>query len=918
MAEKSSSDRTIYTSDPPAEDTGRKLYTAGHFSDSDQEDEASRSVGNGSIGRHAAASGVFSFWAEKKGEYAIFGTGYKRRYFVCHRSLNTITYWETKELALKPDKQPADCAKGQIKPQKMAAVKELVDIVDESGRVFHLTMESEEDARTLLRTFRCDRNEDSRDLVRQKMDADKQAKSEAVVATRQAQLDLAAAASAKPLPSTSVGTNEIAKYQVGAQVANIGGHKVGYVLQIVPQTPGATSGPGIVHIGPTPVAEDVTVYKELLRALVKADGRILQKKRLERAQEKHNISDEQHAQLLGEVTMANEALKTLQQLLQPEGGDKLSALQQTEGLLILGQVATELPTELVAIDLSSARFDPETGKPLRATPGGAATSHVDVPRFDSETGTLLKSGRMRLSTSDYSEDRMSMDQKRQQDAMQASTDSQQSDRVSRGSSDRVSRGSSDRVRLSTLNYSAAPPPPAPADGTPERSSRTDTQDLAETQSLAAARTLRTTSFNEPLRTTSFNKPRNEAADGHDQRHTSALARRSLSVDSAVSPLVHAQASVIVASSQRCILTFRQGSLGINAKISTHPDFKLQFRFFTGTSDAEEQAAGRLVPGMVLTRFNGQDMRGIEYDNVLTFLKARPCEMCFQDTNVMVPTAQAAVVCDDSEDSEDETTSMIRLPTGPSPRSSRLKPDLNAVPEQSSEGGGWISSTDELRVEVENQQVSADAQEQLSSRRLDPVRLSGEITFEEVKAGDLEADVGVQGEDEGGKSHHSLGPGYPEGSERLESRVSTLIYEDEETRDSELCQAEIVERLTVGELIGVGGFADVYEGSYLGAQCAVKILRTTDAALMKKVGVGRALKMQQDDQRVMNALRLEIKTMRHLRHPHIVHFYAAFNYIFRDQELARPCVVMEVRANERAGGCDASVFVRCAMLPYLAA
>jgi hypothetical protein len=58
---------------------------------------------------------------------------------------------------------------------------------------------------------------------------------------------------------------------------------------------------------------------------------------------------------------------------------------------------------------------------------------------------------------------------------------------------------------------------------------------------------------------------------------------------------------------------------------------MQFCFFTkftGQSNAEEQAAGKLSKGMVLTHVNGADQRGVSYDGVVSSLQARPCKLQF--------------------------------------------------------------------------------------------------------------------------------------------------------------------------------------------------------------------------------------------------------------------------------------------------
>jgi hypothetical protein len=53
-------------------------------------------------------------------------------------------------------------------------------------------------------------------------------------------------------PVASVGTSNIAKYSVGQKVASVGGHSKGYVLELVPATPGETEGPGLIRVGASP------------------------------------------------------------------------------------------------------------------------------------------------------------------------------------------------------------------------------------------------------------------------------------------------------------------------------------------------------------------------------------------------------------------------------------------------------------------------------------------------------------------------------------------------------------------------------------------------------------------------------------------------------------------------------------------
>jgi hypothetical protein len=78
----------------------------------------------------------------------------------------------------------------------------------------------------------------------------------------------------------------------------------------------------------------------------------------------------------------------------------------------------------------------------------------------------------------------------------------------------------------------------------------------------------------------------------------------------------------------CMILIESGSLGINAVASLDPEYTLQFRHFTGASNAKEQAAGKLTEGMVLTHINGVDQKGVGYEEVCSALGARPCKMQF--------------------------------------------------------------------------------------------------------------------------------------------------------------------------------------------------------------------------------------------------------------------------------------------------
>jgi hypothetical protein len=820
-----------------------------------------------SIGEAQSDLGDFNFWAQKQGEYWPL-TSYKRRFFCCRRDKNTITYWASEELALKPNKQPTECARGEINIHRLLVVKQTelyVDIEDNTGRVFHLLLESEKDLQELKSTFNLDKD---RNTI-------------AVPAASVGQAKVGtAAATATQSPSTSVGTSNVAKYQIGQQVANIGGHKVGFILQIVPQTAGATTGPGIVHVGPVPLATGVKEYKDLLGKLLTEDGGVLPSDmpQLEQARQNYGINQQQHDQFLQDAKGGGEALKALEQLLR-----------------------TGVPTQ--------PSLYSSNPKELRGSTGSEG---------------LFQSG-------------------------EASP--RQSERARAGSL-------SDRTRLSTSNFSRDDPAPAPAPGS-DLAPRSSRESLAYTRLSTSnftpeAGTLRTQSFD----ATGSGKPvavliasSNLTIDVQiplgkkpgDQLIAAAPDGRQIQVVvpegvipgqskmlvefPAMPPAGYPEPAAVRISSNRCVFTIDTGSLGINAKVSTHPEYKMQFRFFTGTSDAEILAAGKLQPGMVLTRLNGHDLRGADYDSVITQLKVRPCELCFQGADAMVPTAQAAVALEcDSEsnsDSEEESTSMLRLSTGPSPRSSRITTiaDLEDVQDSGTggtggvqplttetldygeeEGGGWIQTTGELSVELDGvketpaavittggqhrlsdedlgeERDTFNASEPLSagtdressnSNRLSAVCLSGDLVFEESstsqgaegqrqKTGDLifgdamleGQGAGQSGDEDDGAFDGALGPRFSEGSDPKHGLTleQQHAHEQDNHRDSLMDQEQIEALLTVGELVGVGGMADVYEGVYLGASCAIKILRTSDPQI-KNISKGKLSRMKKADDKV---------------------------------------------------------------------
>jgi hypothetical protein len=92
----------------------------------------------------------------------------------------------------------------------------------------------------------------------------------------------------------------------------------------------------------------------------------------------------------------------------------------------------------------------------------------------------------------------------------------------------------------------------------------------------------------------------------------------------------------------CMLLVDTGSIGVNIDVSLDPTYTVKFNCFTGVSDAEQQAAGKLREGMVLTHVNGLDQKGADFDAVCNVLRDRPCKLQFVVSKVAqapVPTGQ---------------------------------------------------------------------------------------------------------------------------------------------------------------------------------------------------------------------------------------------------------------------------------------
>jgi hypothetical protein len=80
----------------------------------------------------------------------------------------------------------------------------------------------------------------------------------------------------------------------------------------------------------------------------------------------------------------------------------------------------------------------------------------------------------------------------------------------------------------------------------------------------------------------------------------------------------------------CSITIESGLLGIDACELRDEQYGLQFNGYTGKSNAEQLAEGRIKQGHVLTHVNGVDQVGKNYIEVLGTLKVRPITLVFRD------------------------------------------------------------------------------------------------------------------------------------------------------------------------------------------------------------------------------------------------------------------------------------------------
>ena len=91
---------------------------------------------------------------------------------------------------------------------------------------------------------------------------------------------------------------------------------------------------------------------------------------------------------------------------------------------------------------------------------------------------------------------------------------------------------------------------------------------------------------------------------------------------------------VTRSSHACTLEIHSGPLGLNIYegIEQEATYPVRFRHFTGTSNAKQQANGKLHNGMSLTHVNGADLEGLSYNEVVSGLGVRPCKLRFSQNN----------------------------------------------------------------------------------------------------------------------------------------------------------------------------------------------------------------------------------------------------------------------------------------------
>ena len=94
---------------------------------------------------------IFGFFAQKKGKGGLFGSGWRKRYFLCDVGERRIAYYEDKP---SPGTAITENAKGVI---DVMAVTETgsnsLEVLDASGRVFQMQDYAPEDGLKLVASF---------------------------------------------------------------------------------------------------------------------------------------------------------------------------------------------------------------------------------------------------------------------------------------------------------------------------------------------------------------------------------------------------------------------------------------------------------------------------------------------------------------------------------------------------------------------------------------------------------------------------------------------------------------------------------------------------------------------------------------------------------------------------------------------
>ena len=81
-----------------------------------------------------------------------------------------------------------------------------------------------------------------------------------------------------------------------------------------------------------------------------------------------------------------------------------------------------------------------------------------------------------------------------------------------------------------------------------------------------------------------------------------------------------------------VIEIAEGPLGVSMT-GSGVDYHMQFAHFTGKSDAEEQAKGRLQRGHLLTHVNNTHLFGVQYDDVRQLMGQRPCRLVCENALV---------------------------------------------------------------------------------------------------------------------------------------------------------------------------------------------------------------------------------------------------------------------------------------------